>query len=298
MLQVLRLCSDQLCSSQNCRHLTLLQVLCGRVFPCWLCCRQLERLSMCSGCIVQVAVLVLHHINHNLISTRPTSQPHRLPAVSTNSPTALSLFCVFMDYMAAEHHVPGIMCMTHFKKFLTWVLGGFPQGAVVRFVEGIQEEGSYGKVLEAVVNLRCAAKMAIGPAGQAQLENEAAVLATIPPHKNIVHVYGMAPAPEDDEDVLLMELAEEDLFRYHRCAPAHSSLAAVTPLDCQALAAQLLCPAPERVCMAWRSMDGCASQACSLPSGFPKSSCFGGDLRELLELRLTVSCLHAVRRSA
>ncbi|CAL8469223.1 g8764 [Coccomyxa elongata] len=115
----------------------------------------------------QVAVLVLQRINDHLISTRPTWQPHRLPA-----------------------------------------------GAVVRFVEGNQEEGSYGTVFEAVVNLRCAAKMAKGPAGQAQLENEAAVLATIPPHTNIVHVYGLAPAPEVDEDVLVMELAEEDMFKY------------------------------------------------------------------------------------
>ena len=89
----------------------------------------------------------------------------------------------------------------------------------MRLVEGNEEEGSYGTVTEAVVNLRCAVKKAKGAAGQAQLKNEAAVLSTIPPHKNIVHIYGMASAPDDDEDVLVMELAEEDMFRYRRCTP-------------------------------------------------------------------------------
>lgn len=155
------------------------------------------------------------------------------------------------------------------------MLVGFPQGAVVRFVEGNQEEGSYGTVFEAVVNLRCAAKKARGPAGQAQLENEAAVLATIPPHTNIVHVYGLAPDPEDDEDVLVMELAEEDMFEYRRCAPTPTPLLQLSPqLDCQGSVTHSLFARLRRV-RSWHEefVDGCAAQTCALPSGMQKRYC-------------------------
>ncbi|BDA45029.1 probable maternal embryonic leucine zipper kinase at N-terminal half [Coccomyxa sp. Obi] len=86
-----------------------------------------------------------------------------------------------------------------------------PTGTTVTFKKEGRKKGGFGEVCPVTVSFQAAAKIPHDSAEAVDdLHNEAAVLADIPPHRHIIGSFGMVPVP-DHEDVLLLELAEEDL---------------------------------------------------------------------------------------
>ncbi len=112
------------------------------------------------------------------------------------------------------------------------------QGTTVTFMKEGRMEGGYGEVCPVNVSFQAAAKIPHDSAEAiADLHNEAAVLAAIPPHRHIIGSFGILPVP-DQRNVLLLELAKRDLGDLHKCDlhPAASMLMTVPfKLTCQTL---------------------------------------------------------------
>lgn len=90
------------------------------------------------------------------------------------------------------------------------------QGTTVTFKKEGRKEGSFGEVCPVTVSFQAAAKIPHDSAeAVADLRNEAAVLAGIPPHRHIIGSFGLVPVP-GLKDVLLLEQAEADLGELYK----------------------------------------------------------------------------------